>query len=323
MIVARAPYRISLVGGGTDFPKFFERHGGAVVSFAIDKHIYSCVSPRFEEDWRVSYTQLEIAQHIEGIQHDIVRETLCELGVDDPLEIVTIGDLPGKSGLGSSSAMAVSFLKALRPNLSAGQLSELACTIEIERGGAPIGVQDQYAVAFGGMNTLEFSDAGVVVQPITSNVDREVTSRLLAVHSGEMSDSNKVLEPVRNNIRRRTRQLCQMRELARQLSQDLRNGRWDVVGEALSINWELKKQLADGITTQGIDELYDFAIDNGAEAGKILGSGGGGFLLLWSSSMIATAELNRKLEEEGLSVMRFNTDPDGATVVFDSGEELL
>jgi D-glycero-alpha-D-manno-heptose-7-phosphate kinase len=321
MIITRAPYRISLVGGGTDFPRFFDKHDGAVVSFAIDKHIYTCVSPRFEGDWRVSYTQLEIVDRMGDIRHDIIREALYECGhpTTDKMEIVTVGDLPGKSGLGSSSAVTVSFLKALRPELTDGQLAELACHIEIDRNGAPIGIQDQYATAFGGMNILHFSSDGVNIEPITSDVCREVLRRLTVVHTGELSDSEEVLKPMKKNMRRRTHQLCCMRELAYSLGRNLQAGRYDAVGEALAENWELKKQLADGITTPAIDELYEFAQQNGADAGKISGSGGGGFLLLWSNNLQKRRWLQATLLEEGLSVLDFDLDTDGVTVVFKDG----
>jgi D-glycero-alpha-D-manno-heptose-7-phosphate kinase len=319
MIITRAPYRISLVGGGTDFPEFFEKHGGAVVSFAIDKHIYTCMSPRFEHSWRVSYTELEVVKDIASIKHDIVRECLIEYGIAHPVEIVTIGDLPGKSGIGSSSAMANSMIKAIRPNMSAGEVSEAACTIEIERCHSPIGVQDQYTSAFGGLNMIEFSADCVTVAPITSDVGKEIARRIVLVHTGDLSDSRKVLAPMQKQLSRKTYQLCQMREIARSLFKHLCSGRYDVVGEALQENWDLKKQLSDNITTPRIDELYSFCLQNGATAGKIVGSGGGGFLLLWCDSKSKREELIEVLSTEHLQTITCGIDAEGVTVVHQKG----
>jgi D-glycero-alpha-D-manno-heptose-7-phosphate kinase len=323
MILSRAPYRVSIVGGGTDFPEFFNEHGGAVVSFAIDKYIHCCVTPRFENDWRVSYTQLEIKKSIEEIEHTIVRETLLKCYRNDiPLEIVTVGDIPGKSGLGSSSATANALVKALRPDLGAGQVADLSCNIEIDRCGSPIGVQDQYASAYGGMNLLVFNSNGVSVLPVTADVHEQITNKLMAVYTGEISDSAKVLPPMKRNMSDRKRQLCRMRDIAHELFDEIQSGNYDAVGEALKENWDLKKQLASCITSSTIDDLYGACLSNGAYSGKILGSGGGGFLLLWCSNALDKAKLADWLVSWGFPVMNLRVDTAGATIVYNNGVTL-
>ena len=290
MIVSKTPLRVSFAGGGSDMPDFYETHGGAVVSTAIDKWIRVIVSRRFEGDIRVAYSRTETVDRADQVEHELVREALRVTGLPRGLDIVTLADVPSRgTGLGSSSAVTVGLLSALYAfqgiHRSVALLAEQACEIEIDILGKPIGRQDQYAVAFGGFNLIEFlpAGAGVRVRPIVAppHTLERLHSSLLMFYTGRQRSASDVLSQQRDAARdgSATETLSAMRDLAYQLRDALGEGDTDSFGPILHRNWELKRTLAGGVSDAEIDALYDRAIDAGASGGKLLGAGRGGFLL--------------------------------------------
>lgn len=286
------PQRLSFAGGGTDLPGFYERHGGAVVSSTIDKYIYVTVkrhSPLFNESYRLSYSKTEHVDNLSEIENDVARECLRVVNVEPPLFIATASDLPVSSGLGSSSSFAVGLLYALHTlrgeDVSAGQLAEEACHVEINVLGHPIGKQDQYAAAFGGMNYIAFQPDGRVHLDsvwLPGEGAPGLFRNFMLFWTGVQRDAKVVLREQRNNIDRTSDTLVQMRDMAatcRDLM--LADGQAPAkLAALLNEGWRAKRSLASTITTSEIDALYDRALAGGALGGKIAGAGGGGFLFL-------------------------------------------
>ena len=290
MIVSKTPLRVSFAGGGSDMPDFYEAHGGAVVSTAIDKWIRVIVSRRFEGDVRVAYSRTETVERADQVEHELVREALRVTGLPRGLDIVTLADVPSRgTGLGSSSAVTVGLLSALYAfqgiQRSAAALAEQACEIEIDVLGKPIGRQDQYAVAFGGFNLIEFlaGGAGVRVRPIVAppQTFEHLHSCLMLFYTGRQRSAADVLSEQRDAARdgSATETLSAMRDLAYELRDALGEGDIDAFGSILHRNWELKRTLAGGVSDDELDALYAAAMDAGASGGKLLGAGRGGFLL--------------------------------------------
>ncbi|HEY2537796.1 MAG TPA: hypothetical protein VGI24_12550 [Solirubrobacteraceae bacterium] len=291
MIISKTPLRVSFVGGGTDLADFCDEHGGAVVSSAIDKWIHVVVAPRFEGDLRVSYSKTEIVSTAKEVQHELVREALRLTGLPRGLDVVTLADVPAQgTGLGSSSAVTVGLLNALyayqgmfRSNL---ELAEEASRIEIDVLGKPIGRQDQYAVAQGGFNFIEFmpSGGGVKIEPIVcpANTLERLHRSLLLFYTGRQRSASDVLSRQREAIVEGsvTRTLLGMRDLAHEMREVLGRGDVDGVGSLLDRNWELKRSLVDGLSDVQVDRWYGQAREAGAIGGKLLGAGAGGFLLI-------------------------------------------
>ncbi len=292
MVLTRTPLRISFAGGGTDLEDFYKRGYGAVLSTAIDKYIYVTVKRHgevFSERIRLNYSRSEAVQQIDEIENNIARECLRFLQIDPPIYISTVGDLPASTGLGGSSAFTVGLLNALHAfrgeRVSAGQLAEEACHIEIDVLKEPIGKQDQYIAAFGGLNFLCFNaDGGVTVEPVRARNGtlKELFSHTMIFWTGHQRDTSKVLTEQKANTDQKLEQLYRMREHARRLQALTCNGHFDVLsfGEILDETWQLKRQLANTITNQQIDDWYEKARKAGACGGKICGAGGGGFLLM-------------------------------------------
>ncbi len=291
MIISKTPLRVSFVGGGTDLPDFYEEHGGAVVSTTIDKWIHVVVAKRFEGDIRVSYSRTEIVNTADEVEHELVREALRLTGLPRGLDIVTLADVPSHgTGLGSSSAVMVGLLSALYAYQgvykSAVELAEEASHIEISVLGKPIGRQDQYAAAFGGFNLFEFlaRGEGVRVEAIVCppRTLERLHRMLMLFYTGRQRTAADVLSRQRTAVQdgRATSALTQMRDLAYEMRDALTHGEADAVGPLLNRNWELKRMLANGVTDEQIDALYGRAMEAGASGGKLLGAGGGGFLLV-------------------------------------------
>lgn len=286
------PQRLSFAGGGTDLPDFYAHHGGAVVSATIDKYIYCTVkrhSPLFNEAYRLSYSKTEHVQSLDDIENDVARECLRLLHVEPPLFIATASDLPALSGLGSSSSFAVGLLYALHTlrgeDVSAGQLAEEACHVEIEMLGRPIGKQDQYAAAFGGLNCIAFRKDGRV--HIDSLWLPEDGAALLFRNSmlfwtGMQRQAGDILQEQRDRIEDTSQTLIRMRDMAAECRDTLLEGTKDPrkFGELLDAGWRAKRTLASKISSSEIDAIYARALDAGALGGKIAGAGGGGFLYL-------------------------------------------
>ncbi len=284
------PLRVSFAGGGTDMPDFADCDGGAVLSTAIDRHIYVTVKehdPLFREGYRLSYSTTERVQNLDDIENDIIRESLRFLPVDPPLFISVIADLPTQSGLGSSSSFAVGLLNALHAyrgeTASAGQLADEASHIEIDVLERPIGRQDHYAAAFGGFNFIQFlPDGRVNIEPLVAHdteLDR-LFDRFAMFWTGIQRDAASVLTEQKANTDRNRKALCHLRDLAAELRSVVADGcDTESFGKLLDENWRIKRELASHITTPEIDEWYRRGIDAGAVGGKLCGAGAGGFLL--------------------------------------------
>jgi D-glycero-alpha-D-manno-heptose-7-phosphate kinase len=293
MIVSKTPLRVSFAGGGTDLPDFYEEHGGAVVSTAIDKWIRVIVARRFEGDIRVAYSRTETVATADEVEHELVREALRVTGLPRGLDIVTLADVPSRgTGLGSSSAVLVGLLSALYAyqgiQRSASALAEQACEIEIGVLGKPIGRQDQYAVAHGGFNLIEFlpGGAGVRVRPIVAPAHtlERLHQTLMLFYTGRQRAASDVLAEQREAVRDGSalEALGSMRDLAYAMNDALGEGDIESFGTIMRRNWELKRTLTDGVSDAEIDALYDRAMSAGATAGKLLGAGRGGFLLFFA-----------------------------------------
>lgn len=289
MIITQTPLRISLLGGGTDFPAFFRQHGGAVLSLGIDKYVYVIIKERFDELIYINYSKKEIVSSIDEIRHDLVREAMRLSGVEQGVEITTLADVPSEgSGLGSSSSVTVGLLNALHNyagnQVSAAQLADEAVRIEMEILGRPVGVQDQYIAACGNLRFMEFGRDGTIhVEPVrlTEAEKRRLVSNLLLFYTGRTRNAATILKEQEMNIPARNRQLVAVRDLAYRAKEAVESGDLDSLGQMLNENWMIKKSLAGGITLPEIDRMYEVALAAGALGGKISGAGGGGFLLLY------------------------------------------
>lgn len=293
-MISRTPLRVSFLGGGSDLPSFSREHRGAVLSTAINKYVYVIVSERFEDSLRVSYSQTEIVEELDDLRHALVREALRMAGIRRRLEVVTIADIPSHgTGLGSSSAVTVGTLNALFAYQgilrSPQELAAAACEIEIEILGKPIGRQDQYACAHGGTGLLRFGPGEQVRrEPAILGEDamRRLQRSLAMFYTGIQRQAEEVLEQIGAGIAAGNGQheaLAQMRDDALALHRQLGAGEHpDILGEHLDRNWQLKRSLHPSVSTPEIDGLYESARAAGALGGKLLGAGGGGFLLLYA-----------------------------------------
>ena len=324
MIISRTPLRMSFVGGGSDLASFYEHEPGAVVSTAIDKYMYITVNKKFDNQIRASYSVTEFADKPEEIKHQLIREALLFLNLTGGIEITSISDIPSKgTGLGSSSTYTVGLLNALHAYkgefASAERLGKEACRIEIEACKSPIGKQDQYAAAFGGFNYIQFNpDGSVFVDPIIclKETRDRLESNLLMLYTGLTRSTNNILKnqneaTIKSSKKRKI--LSQMVVLAHDLKKTLENNNLEDFGKILDANWELKKQMDEGISNDQIDEWYSKAKKAGAVGGKILGAGGGGFLLLYAPK---ERHENIKSVLSDLTVTNFKFDPEGSKIIY-------
>jgi D-glycero-alpha-D-manno-heptose-7-phosphate kinase len=293
VVMTRTPLRISLAGGGTDLADFYDSEYGAVFSTAIDKYVYVTVkrhSELFYEPIRINYSKTEQVNALSEIENDIARECLKLMRIEPPIYVSVVGDMPASTGLGGSSSFAVGLLHALHAfrgeRVSAGQLAEEASYIEIEVLKQPIGKQDQYAAAFGGLNFFKFEAGGrVTVEPqrVPANKLCEFFDNTLLLWTGMQRDAGSVLAEQKTNTRKNRDLLRQIRSHAERLRGLAHEGDLDpvVVGGILHESWQKKRALATSISTSEIDEWYDKAMTAGADGGKLCGAGRGGFLLLF------------------------------------------
>jgi D-glycero-alpha-D-manno-heptose-7-phosphate kinase len=289
MIISQTPLRISLSGGGTDLSNYYDPHEGFVVSTAIDKYIYVIVKERFDDLIYVDYSSKEIITDVNDIKHDLVREAAKLAGITKGFEVMMFADIPSEgSGLGSSSSLTVGLLHAFYQYLgklvTAEQLALEACKIEIELLKRPIGKQDQYIAAYGGLRTFKFcKDGSVEVNPINVESDpkRKLGSNLLLFFTDTTRKAASILEEQNKNIVNKLEFHHKIKELAFDTLEGLNSLDINRVGENLKINWELKKQLASNVSNPDIDKMYNLAMNGGALGAKISGAGGGGFLLVY------------------------------------------
>ena len=307
MIITQTPLRISFLGGNTDFPAYYKKYGGAVLTTAIDKYVYCIVKERFDDEIRVTWSIKEIVTDVNKIKHELVREAMKLMGITKGIEIIFLSDIPSEgSGLGSSSSVTVGVLNALHQykgeQVTARQLAEEACHIEIDILKKPIGVQDQYIAAFGGLNLIEFGKK-IVVKPRSS---RHIEDYLMLFYTGKTRQSQKILSVMKLNkkILDRNKELAQMGAL------DLLD--YELFGEELDEYWELKKKLNGEVTNGVIDIMYAKAKEAGAIGGKIAGAGGGGFLLL------VVPQEKKKMVRNVLKLreLPFGLAKDGSKVIF-------
>ena len=293
MIITRTPLRISFAGGGSDLPAYYRAHGqGAVVSVAINKYIYLSLHPYFDHSgYLLKYSQHENVRHLKQIQHRIIRQVFSDFKISG-VDFNSSADIPGGTGLGSSSAFTVGLALLSNtykegPYMNREALAAYASKVEIEKLGEPIGKQDHYACAVGDMNFIQFNpDESVVVEKLhlTQASRKRLENNLLLFYTGINRSASAILsEQAKNTAQQsdKSRNVTKMVELARELRLALLNNQIDAMGEILHENWKIKRRLAKGITNPKIDEWYEKARNNGAEGGKILGAGGGGFLLFY------------------------------------------
>jgi D-glycero-alpha-D-manno-heptose-7-phosphate kinase len=323
LIISRTPLRVSFLGGGSDLPSYYRRHGGAVLSTTIDKSVYVTVSQKFDNAIRVSYSRTEEVAYASQIEHGLVRESLALLGIEGGIEITSVADIPAKgTGLGSSSSFTVGLLNALHAyrghSAAAATLAKESCQIEIDRCGEPIGKQDQYAAAFGGFNLIRFhEDESIEVKKvICPQAVSALQAHLLFFYTGITRSASVLLKQQSIELARPGAKLSAMGELVRLAEiayADLCSGSIASLGAMLHEGWQIKKQMVDGITNSVIDEAYQAAINAGAEGGKLLGAGGGGFLMF-----LAPPERHDAIRKAVSSLREtpFRLSPQGSSIIF-------
>jgi len=323
MIISRTPLRISFAGGGSDLAAYYKNGYGSVVSTAIDKYVYITVNKKFDDLIRVSYSKTEIVAAVDEVEHNIIREALRLVGIDRGVEVVYMGDIPLGSagiGLGSSSGLAVGVLNALYAyqgrHVSAETLARQACRIEIDILKCPIGRQDQYITAYGGLQQIRFNhDESVFVDPVIClpETRARLNRRLLLFYTGMTRISSDILREQQDNTSDHVRHLRKIVGLSEELAACLQQDDLSRFGRILHEGWLLKKELASGITSPQIDDYYDRARAAGAVGGKILGAGGGGFLLLYCEPECQDA-VRRALSDLKESPFRF--EPQGSKIIY-------
>lgn len=328
IVVTRTPLRVSFAGGGTDLPEFYEIEEGAVLSAAVDKYVYVTVkrhSEIFNEPIRINYSRTEQVNTVAEIENNIARECLKLLNLGPPIFISTVADMPASTGMGGSSSFAVGLLNALHAfrgeRVTAGQLAEEACYIERDVLKEPIGKQDQYAAAFGGLNLLRFGRGGRVTvepQPVVNGSAAYLFSNLMMFWTGHQRPAASVLSEQRSNASRNLEVLRHMRNGAYQLRALCSRGQIDLtqLGQAFHQGWVMKRSLASKITTSDIDRHYACAIEAGAEGGRLCGAGGGGFL------MFVVKPENRESVRQALSelaLVSLGYEVHGSRVLYPSG----
>ena len=324
MIISRTPFRVSFAGGGTDLAAFYRKTDGAVTSTTIDKYMYIMVNSRFDDTIRLSYRKTEIVNDVEELEHPIVKEALKQTGILRGIEITSMADMPAGTGLGSSSSFTVGLLHALYAwqgkFRSAEQLAAEASHIEIDLLREPIGKQDQYAAAYGGLNLIRFNeDDTVFVDPVICHPDRrlELFENLQFFYTGGTRSASAILKEQKKSTGDRMEFLTRMRDQADQIREILINGR-DLAGfgELLHDGWKLKRQITGGISNPAIDEWYEKARDAGAIGGKLLGAGGGGFL-----AFFVKPEHQRHVQKalQDLRQVNFGYEPQGSKIIYIGG----
>ena len=321
MIITKTPFRVSFCGGGSDMANFYEKYGGCVLSTSINKYCYISIHPYFNENKTLlKYSENELVDSPDQIRHRIFRQVLTDMGIHG-VEISSTADIPGGTGLGSSSTFTVGLLNSLNcykgKFVSKDKLAKLACEVEIEKLGNPIGKQDQYGAALGGLNFIKFNqDGSVSHEPILmeGKTYKELQKNLLMFYTGTTRSANTILAEQTKNITSedKAKNLLKMCGLAKDMKVALENNDISSFGKILDEGWQLKKELASGIANPAIDEAYEIAMKNGALGGKLLGAGGGGFLLFYCEE-----EKQDQLKKAiGLRELDFSFERDGTSVIY-------
>jgi D-glycero-alpha-D-manno-heptose-7-phosphate kinase len=324
MIITRSPLRISLGGGGTDLPSYYRKHGGFLIAGAIDKYVYITVHRRFVDGFLLKYSDLEEAATIEEIKHPIIKEALKLAGVQERnLEIASMADIPAGTGLGSSGSFTTALLKALhalRKNLvHPSQLAEQACHIELEKLCEPIGKQDQYIAAYGGITCFQFlPDDRVQAFPLKISEETllELEDNLLLFFTGYSRSASKILQEQDDKSKRSDIAMLDnlhfVKELGQRSQRALEENNLHEFARLMDVHWQRKKERSAAMTNERINEWYDLAMANGALGGKLIGAGGGGFLMLYAKDK---TRLRHAMRETGLIEVRFRFEAEGTKIL--------
>jgi len=327
MIIARSPLRITLGGGGTDLPSYYRDHGGFLVSAAIDKYVYVTVMRPFSEGIYLKYSHLEHVDKISEVKHPIIRESLQMIGFNTPqVEITTLADIPAGTGLGSSGSFTTALLKSLythrKRHLHQEELAELACHIEIDRLGEPIGKQDQYIAAVGGVTCFTFhKDDKVTAKPLGLSMDTmfDLEDNLLLFFTGFSRSASGILKDQQVKSQKQDTDMLNnlhyVKDLGYRSRDALESGNTRLFGELMHEHWEHKKRRSGGMSNPKIDEWYELGMKNGAVGGKLVGAGGGGFLMFLAHDR---PKLRQTMAAAGLEEVRFRFDFEGTKVVLSS-----
>ena len=324
MIIARSPLRITLGGGGTDLPSYYRQHGGFLITAAIDRYVYVTVMRPFTEGIYLKYSKLEQVERVDQVEHPIIREALRMMQLRTPqIEITTLADIPAGTGLGSSGSFSTALLKALyahrRRLLHPSELASLACEIEIDRLGEPVGKQDPYAAAYGGVTCFRYEpDDAVHARPLDAGMSVlfDLEDNLLLFFTGFSRRASSILADQHQKTTLADRQMLDnlhyVKELGYRSQQALESGQPRLFGEILHEHWEHKKRRSEGMSNPQIDEWYELGRQNGAIGGKLVGAGGGGFLLFYCDDR---QRLRAAMTKAGLEEVRFRFDFEGTKVL--------
>jgi D-glycero-alpha-D-manno-heptose-7-phosphate kinase len=324
MIITRSPLRVSLGGGGTDLKSYYSEHGGFLVAAAIDKYVYITKHTTFQEEIIVKYSKMERVSSVDQIEHPIVREALKLTGVTDPhIELTSMADIPGGTGLGSSGSFTTALLKALHAHtkslVSPAELAEQACEIEINRLGEPIGKQDQYIAAVGGITAFTFhKDGRVEFRPckISEETLYNLEDNLLLFFTGYSRSASAILKDQNEKSKMHDPAMLDnlhfTKELGYKSLASLESGNLEDFAALMDVHWQRKKARSSGMSNAHINDWYDYAMANGALGGKLIGAGGGGFLMFYA---VDKKRLRHAMREKGLQEVRFRFDFEGTKVV--------
>jgi D-glycero-alpha-D-manno-heptose-7-phosphate kinase len=324
MIITRSPLRISLGGGGTDLPSYYRKHSGFLIAAAIDRYVYITIHQTFVQDLIIKYSKMERVDKIEDVQHPIIREALKLTEVNElNLEITSMADIPAGTGLGSSGSFTTALLKALhtykKNMLTPQQLAEQACHIEMDLLSEPVGKQDQYIAALGGLTAFRFMpNDQVEAWPLKVSQETlfNLEDNLLLFFTGYSRSASSILKDQdsksKQNDKSMTENLHFIKDLGYQSMEALESGNLNHFAELMNVHWEWKRQRSSGMSNGQIDEWYQLARQNGALSGKLIGAGGGGFLMFYAEDKI---KLRHAMREAGLTEVRFRFDYEGTKVV--------
>ena len=323
MIITRTPLRISIGGGGTDLPSYYNRFGGFVISAAINRYVYISLHKTFVPNYIIKYSKMEIVEKVDDIQHPIIREAFRLHRIEPRVEVVSMADIPAGTGLGSSGTFNVGLLRALyaqrREHVSTHSLAEEACHIELDLLKEPIGKQDQYIAAFGGIICMEFSKTGeVVVSPlrVTNETLHDLEDNLCMFFTGYSRSASQVLADQNTRTLKDDSAMVEnlhfIKELGFSIKESLERGDTAEFGRLMHKHWLHKKERSQGISNPVINRWYEVGMENGALGGKLIGAGGGGFLLFYAQDK---TQLRKAMHQEGLQEVRFSFDFDGTKVI--------
>jgi len=324
MIITRSPLRISLGGGGTDLPSYYREHSGFLIAAAIDKYVYITLHQTFVPELIIKYSKLERVLTVDEVEHPIIREALRMVGIETPsLEITSMADIPAGTGLGSSGSFTTALLKAFHAHkknlVHPAELAEQACQIELEKLGAPIGKQDQYIAAFGGITCFKFlPDGRVQASPLKISEETlfNLEDNLLLFFTGYSRSASKILQEQDDKSKQSDKAMVEnlhfVKNLGQQSQTALQSDNLDEFARLMDVHWQRKKERSRSMSNQDINAWYDFAMANGALGGKIIGAGGGGFLMFYAKDK---ARLRHAMREKGLTEVRFRFDFEGTKIL--------